>query len=69
MSVVFADKENKVRVERVVRQEGRREIFNDDFILADSGTFNVLKSVKPYTELDYIESTGTQYIDLSLIHI
>lgn len=35
-----------VSVEALVRQEGRREIFNTDdgdFILADGGTFNVIK--------------------------
>lgn len=34
-------------IERVVKQEGLREIFNEDFILADSGTFNVLKVAEP----------------------
>lgn len=36
-------KGGSVSVERIVRQEGLREIFEDDFILADGGTFNVLK--------------------------
>ena len=29
---------------RTVKQEGLREIFEDDFILVDGGTFNVLKN-------------------------
>lgn len=43
MSVVFKDISGKVSVERQVFQEGRREAFND-FILADGGTFNVIKN-------------------------
>lgn len=43
MSVVFADTARSVMTERVVMQIGRREIFNDDFVLSDGGTFNVLK--------------------------
>ena len=43
MSVAFADTARSVITERVVMQIGRREIFNDDFILSDGGTFNVLK--------------------------
>ena len=55
-------------IERVVKQEGFREIFNEDFILADGGTFNVLKVVEPswrdyYKEVEYLESTGKQYIN------
>ena len=50
-------------IERVVKQEGLREIFNEDFILADGGTFNVLKAGEPFTRLKYLESTGSQYID------
>lgn len=54
-------------IERVVKQEGLREIFND-FILADGGTFNVLKVAEPswrdtYKEVEYLESTGKQYIN------
>lgn len=30
-------------VDVVVNQSGRREIFNADFLLADGGTFNVIK--------------------------
>lgn len=43
MSVIFADTARSVMTERVVMQIGRREIFNDDFVLSDGGTFNVLK--------------------------
>ena len=58
-------------IERVVRQEGLREVFScadGDFILADGGTFNVLKVVEPswrdtYKEVEYLESTGKQYIN------
>ena len=55
-------------IERVVKQEGLREIFNEEFILADGGTFNVLKVVEPswrdtYKEVEYLESTGKQYIN------
>ena len=47
ISVSFVDKSRTIVVERTVRQEGLREIFmasDGDFLLADSGTFNVLKS-------------------------
>ena len=37
--------DNAKSVDITVRQEGLREIFNDDFVLADGGTFNVLKVV------------------------
>ena len=43
MSVIFVDTARSVMTERVVMQIGRREIFNDDFVLSDGGTFNVLK--------------------------
>ena len=43
MLVIFADTERSMMTERKVMQIGRREIFNDDFILSDGGTFNVLK--------------------------
>ena len=43
MSVIFADTARSVMTERVVMQIGRREIYNDDFVLSDGGTFNVLK--------------------------
>ena len=52
-------------IERVVKQEGLREIFEEGFILADGGTFNVLKVAEPtwrdtYKEVEYLESTGKQ---------
>lgn len=46
MSVSFVDKSRAVVVERTVTQVGLREVFmasDGDFILADGGTFNVLK--------------------------
>lgn len=73
------DREQSIKVETtdksvsatlVVSQEGLREKFipyDGDFILADGGTFNVLKDVNPYTEIEYIETTGTQYIDTGMI--
>ena len=42
MSVVFRDSSQVVAVARTVTQDGMREVFAD-FILADGGTFNVLK--------------------------
>lgn len=47
MTVVFRDEGETVAVERKVSQTGMREIFNasdESFILADGGTFNVLKN-------------------------
>ena len=61
MSITF--KGGGVSVERTVRQEGLREIFEDDFLLADGGTFNVLKGKEPFTRLEYLESNGKQWID------
>ena len=43
MTVTF--KANSIQEQRTVRQEGRREKFNG-FILANGGTFNVLKNGK-----------------------
>jgi hypothetical protein len=46
MSVSFVDKSRSVIVERTVKQIGLREVFNASdgaFLLADGGTFNVLK--------------------------
>lgn len=46
MSVSFVDKSRSVIVERTVKQIGLREVFNvaeGAFLLADGGTFNVLK--------------------------
>jgi protein associated with RNAse G/E len=47
MVVTYVDKDKKVSVAQMVKQEGLREVFNasdGDFILADGGTFNVLKN-------------------------
>lgn len=51
--------------------EGMREVFScsdGEFVLADGGTFNVLKTGTPswrdyYKEVEYIESSGAQYIN------
>ena len=46
MSVAFVDASRQVNVARTVKQIGMREPFvasDGDFILADGGTFNVLK--------------------------
>lgn len=55
---------------RKVAQVGLREIF-EGFILADGGTFNVLKTTAPswrdkYKEVEYLESTGKQYINTNV---
>lgn len=61
-----------------VLQEGLREIFEPSdglFVLADGGTFNVLKvggdipdvPVETYTRLTYIEATGKQYINTGYV--
>lgn len=47
MNVSFVDASRSVVVERTVRQTGLREEFmasDGEFILADDGTFNVLKA-------------------------
>lgn len=66
MNVSFVDKNRSVFVERTVRQEGLREVFmasDGDFLLADGGTFNVLKAPK-YQQVEYIESVNADaYID------
>lgn len=69
MSVSFVDQSRSIVVDRRVSQVGLREVFlpsDGDFILADGGTFNVLKG-KPYTELEYLESSGTQYLNLGIV--
>lgn len=46
MAVSFVDEARTVSVERIVKQSGMREEFvvaDGDFLLADGGTFNVLK--------------------------
>lgn len=47
MVVTYVDKDRRVSVAQMVKQAGLREIFNASdggFILADGGTFNVLKN-------------------------
>lgn len=43
MVVTIKDTSNSVYIEKTVFQQGKREVFSDDWILADGGTFNVLK--------------------------
>lgn len=69
MSVSFVDKYRSVVVGRKVTQVGLREEFvcaDGDFILADGGTFNVLKHVSDlpdgYVELDYLIGDGSSYV-------
>lgn len=55
---------------RKVKQSGRRETFvpsDGDFMVSEGGTFNVLKEVKPYTEIEYLEGTGSQYMPLGIV--
>ena len=50
MTVVFRDGSKTVAIERKVTQVGMREKFvpsDGEFILADGGTFNVLKTTAP----------------------
>ena len=68
MLVKFVDKNKSIIVEKKVIQIGRREIFSsngEDFVLSDGGTFNVLKP--NYTEIEYLEASGTQYINLGIV--
>lgn len=43
MLITIKDISNSVYIEKVVFQQGKREVFIDDWVLADGGTFNVLK--------------------------
>ena len=81
------DREQSIKVETtdksvsttlVVSQEGLREVFEPSdglFVLADGGTFNVLKvggdtpdvPIETYTRLTYIECNGQQYINTGYI--
>ena len=81
------DREQSIKVETtdksksasiLVQQEGLREVFAPSdglFVLADGGTFNVLKvggdapdvPVETYTRLTYIEATGEQYINTGYV--
>lgn len=50
--------------------EGRRERYitaDGKVFCASDGRYCVLKGTKPYTELEYIESTGAQWIDTGLL--
>lgn len=64
MSVLFRNASG-AQAERKVKQEGKRQQFRTKdglvFRCKDGGRFGVLKSI-PYIELEYIESTGTQWI-------
>jgi hypothetical protein len=81
------DREQSIKVETtdksvsatlVVLQEGLREVFEPSdglFVLANGGTFNVLKvggdtpdvPVETYTRLTYIECNGQQYINTGYV--
>lgn len=77
ITIQTTDKNKSVNV--LVKQEGLREVFatTDGFILADGGTFNVLKvggdtpdvpePTETYTRLSYLESTGSQYINTGYV--
>lgn len=43
MQVTFSSIDGDIIIPKLVKQLGRREIYNDDFVLSDGGTFNVLK--------------------------
>lgn len=46
INVAFVDRDRTIIIDRVVSQEGRRQAFSGSdgaFILADGGTFNVIK--------------------------
>jgi hypothetical protein len=67
MPAIFKDTGNHISVVRTVRQEGKRQQFRTKdglvFRVKGGGRFGVLKPAKNYVELEYIESSGTQYID------
>lgn len=55
---------------RKVKQSGRREMFvpsDGDFIVSEGGTYNVLKEVRHYTKIEYLEGTGSQYMPLGIV--
>jgi hypothetical protein len=43
MIITIKDTSNSVYIEKRVSQQGKREVFTDDWVLADGETFNVLK--------------------------
>lgn len=65
-SVIFRDADKVIAIERVVRQEGIRQPIGLSgggiFRLANGGRFGVLKPT-PYTRVEYIQSTSSQWID------
>lgn len=68
ITIQTTDKNKSVNV--LVKQEGLREVFmasDGDFILADGGTYNVLKEVSHYTKIEYLEGTGSQYMPLGIV--
>lgn len=71
MPVIFKDTSNSISVERTVRQEGKRQQFrtNDGLVfrVKGGGRFGMLKNEKNYTELLYLESSGSQYINLGVV--
>lgn len=70
MSVIFSN-ESGATAERTVKQEGLRQRFvtadGKVFCVAGGGRFGVLKNEKNYTELLYLESSGSQYINLGVV--
>lgn len=44
MQVTFSSIDGDTIIPKLVKQLGKREIYNDDFVLSDGGTFNVLKN-------------------------
>ena len=77
-SVKVETTDKSVSAELVVSQVGLREVFEPSdglFVLANGGTYNVLKiggeqpdtPVETYTRLTYIEATGKQYINTGYV--
>lgn len=77
-SIKVETTDKSVSAELVVSQVGLREMFEPSdglFVLANSGTFNVLKiggeqpdtPVETYTRLTYIECNGKQYINTGYV--
>ena len=77
-SVNVETTDKSVSAELIVSQVGLREVFEPSdglFVIANGGTFNVLKiggeqpdtPVETYTRLTYIETTGKQYINTGYV--
>lgn len=70
-SIKVETTDKSVSATLIVSQEGLREVFEPSdggFVVKDGGTFNVLKVEEPtwrdtFKEVEYLESTGTQYIN------